>query len=269
MSPSTHFVKAISLAVFIPLLVLGNAMAHTERKADYEKLHKKASSSLVTIKCVLKIQGMGGNREFEREFTGVMIDPKGLVLCSGVRLGTSKMMRGFGTVTPTNIKILSGNDTEGEEAKLLTSDPDLDLSWVQIEKPRAKGYAYLNLSQSKTPKLGATLLTMKRLDKFFDRTAVISEGRLSGITKKPRKLFVPTSSLDVDPGMPVFSQDGTAIGIVVLQSPDPEDMDANSRQMSNSTAALILPSAEVMKATKRARITAESEGSEEEEEEEE
>lgn len=268
LSPA-RIIMTASTALFVSTLIVANGTVLADEMPNYQKLNKEASPALVTIKCVVKFQGMGGNRERERELTGIMIDSKGLVLCSSFQLGTSKLMKSFGTVTPTDIKILIGNDTEGVDAKLLTSDPDLDLSWIQIKEPSDKGYVFLNFSKSKELSLGTKLLAVKRLGKFFDRTTVISEGRLSGVTKKPRKLLVPSNGLDVEPGMPVFGADCATVGLVVVQSPDPEDMDANPRAAFEGMASLILPSGDVEKATKRAKATVESEDEESEEDEEE
>jgi len=246
-------VRAAALAV---AMLCSVPAARAAGALDYKKLIDQTAPALVTVKFVLKVQGAAGQREIEREFTGVMIGPKGLVLCSSVQLGTSKLMRRFrGTATPTDIKVLIGDDTEGVEAKLIASDSDLDLSWVQIKKPSDKGYAYVDFSKSQNVPIGAPLLTLSRMDKFFDRAVVINEGHLGGKTKKPRELLVPTDSLGVTPGMPVFAKDGVTVGVVVIQSPDPEDMAANPRMAGQSTAVLILPSAKVVKATKRAQET--------------
>ncbi len=235
----------------------------TQAATEYETLITKASPALVTIKCVLKMQGPGGTREVERDFTALMIDNKGTVLCASVQLGTSKLMRRYGTITPTDIKVLIGDDTEGVKAKLLASDSELDLSWVQIKEPDAKGYAHVDFAKATTAKSGDRLLTLTRMDKFFDRTPIVNEGRLSGKTKKPRDLLVPSSSLEVEPGMPIFAEGGLTVGVIVVQAPDEEDQAAGGRM---GTAALILPAAEVVKATKRAHETAASDDDEEEEE---
>jgi len=252
-----HLKTEVSAAALALAMLCSVPAARAAGAIDYKKLIDQTAPALVTVKFVLKVQGAAGQREIEREFTGVMIDPQGMVLCSSVQLGTSKLMRRFrGTATPTDIKVLVGDDTEGVEAKLIASDSDLDLSWVQIKKPSDKGYAFVDFSKSRNVSIGAPLLTISRMDKFFDRAVVINEGHLGGKTKKPRELLVPTDSLGVTPGMPIFAKDGSTVGVVVIQSPDPEDMAANPRMAGQSTAVLILPSAKVIKATKRAQATA-------------
>lgn len=252
--------KTLSCPAYVAIFILavgGTAqMARAGGQPDYQAFVDKTAPALVTVKFVLKVQGAGGQREIEREFTAVMVGAKGIVLCSSVQLGTSKLMRRFnGTATPTDIKILIGEDTEGVEAKLLASDSDLDLSWLQIKEPSEKGYAFVDFAKGGSVPVGGALLTISRMDKFFDRAPLLTQGRLGGKTHKPRELLLPSSGLEVTPGMPIFAEDGSTVGVVVIQSPDPEDMAANPRMAGQSTAALILPSAEVVKATKQAMET--------------
>lgn len=262
--------KTLSRSARVTLFILAIAgtgqVARAGGQSDYQAFVDKTAPALVTVKFVLKVQGAGGQREIEREFTAVMVSAEGMVLCSSVQLGTSKLMRRFsGTATPTDIKILIGDDTEGVDAKLLASDADLDLSWLQIKEPGEDGYVFVDFAKSRSVPVGGTLLTISRMDKFFDRAPLLNQGRLGGKTRKPRELLLPSSGLNVTPGMPIFAEDGSTVGIVVIQSPDPEDRAANPRMAGQSTAALILPSAEVVKATKQAMETAAEDEEEEDE----
>lgn len=257
------------VALFILAVGATGQVARAAGQSDYQAFVDKTAPALVTVKFVLKVQGAGGQREIEREFTAVMVNAEGMVLCSSVQLGTSKLMRRFsGTATPTDIKILIGDDTEGVDAKLLASDADLDLSWLLIKEPSEEGYTFVDFAKSRSVPVGGTLLTISRMDKFFDRAPLLNQGRLGGKTRKPRELLLPSSGLNVTPGMPIFAEDGSTVGIVVIQSPDPEDRAANPRMAGQSTAALILPSAEVVKATKQAMETAAEDEEEEDDEDE-
>ncbi len=262
-SRKANWLIALALAGTV---AMSNGVARADSKELYKRLTNDVAPALVTVKCVLKMQGPGGAQENEREFTALMIESDGLILCSSLQLGTSRLYRRMmGSITPTDIKVLIGDDTEGVAARLITSDQELDLSWIRIKEPDAKGYKSLDLKKTKKAEIGERLLSTHRMDKFFERTMVINEGNLGAITKKPRELLVPTASLEfgqTNIGMPVFSEDGSLVGVSVLQSPDPEDMDANSRGAAD---VLILPAAEVAKATEKAKTVTPAPEEEEEE----
>jgi hypothetical protein len=108
------------------------------------------------------------------------------------------------------------------------------------------------------------------MDKYFDRIAIISEGRIAGITRKPRELYVPTTGSVTDMGVPVFARTGEVVGIVVTQLPDAEENAADRMSMMSrmsgmgGMSTMILPVSEAAKATKRALETAKSDAGKEE-----
>lgn len=239
------------------LICFGISLSSPAARADevYEKFVAEKSSAMVTVKFLLKMEGQFGKRESENEITGLMISPDGLVLCANSMIAGS---RRFGTATPTDIKVMVGEDVEGTPGKLLARDTELDLAWVQVKEPPSKPYDYVDLEKTFEPKLGDRLISIRRMAKFFDRSPIMSEGRLSGRTKKPRDLLVP-AGFSIQPGQPVFGVDGGLVGIVVLQLPDDEEMESNpmafmsmSRDIANG---LILPAAQVQKATNRAKLS--------------
>jgi hypothetical protein len=251
---SRHGVFAV---VFIAVATATSGQAAADTEAQYDKLIKDKAAALVAVKFVLKRQGGFDDSEKEADITGIMIDPKGLVLCSNTALGGPSFFRRFGTATPTDIKVLIGEDTEGRDAKLLARDSELDLAWVQIKRPGDEAFAHIDLSKTTTPRLGRRLLALRRMGKYFDRAVVVSEGRVAGRTKKPRELVVPGGSLDLEPGLPVFTEDGAIVGIVVIQMPDRDEMESGPLSFLGAGrdifGGLILPAAEVLKATARAK----------------
>lgn len=242
------------LAALVVLAMDGLATAGEE--AEYAKLLSDASPALVTVKFVLKLEGQFGKREGEVEITGLMIDPSGMVLCANSKLGMPRM-RGIGSATPTNIKVLIGEDTEGMEAKVLARDTELDLAWVKIKEPGNRKFKSLDLQQSALVKPGDRLLTIRRMAKFFDRAPTISEGRMAGRTSKPRDLLIPGGGIDVEPGQAIFNPQGKFVGVVVLQLPDMEELESNPMAFmgmrSDLMNGLILPTSEIVKATARAK----------------
>ena len=252
--------RLICVKVLAALAVLSVApWAAAEPAADSVdcgKLVADVGSAYVTVKYVLKMEGQFGNRETEAEITGIMIDPSGIVLCGNTRLGSQRMMRQMGgSATPTDIKVLIGDDTEGLEARVMARDSELDLAWVQIKKPGDRKFVCLDLNKSAAPVVGQHIVALRKMAKYFDRALVLSEGRIGGKTRKPRDLLVPTGALALEPGLPIFTPAEQIVGIVVVQMPDEDEL-ANmtftgiGRDISNG---LILPVAEVVKATARAK----------------
>ena len=216
---------------------------------EYAKIVADSSPVLVSIKYVLKIDMNGQGQEREAEAVGVMIDGKGLVLCSGVDMGA---IPGGGrpglTVTPTKIKVLVGDDTEGVEAKLVSRDSELDLAWVQIEKPADKAYPHVDFSKSSAAAQGEKLVMITRLDKFFDRAVAVSDFRVGAVVKKPRALLVPADAIRAY-GRPVFSAAGQVVGFAVVAAPSQEEA---AEEGAFRGAIVVLPGLEVAAATERA-----------------
>lgn len=244
--------------------------------ADYQKIVQEKSPAFVTVKFILQVKmgGMGDN-ESEMEITGVMIDPKGLVLTSNTQLGgIGGMMRQFGreiSTTPTTIKVLLGEDTEGLEAKLIARDSELDLAWVQIKNPGEKKFASIDLAGSAPAKVGQTIFSIRRAGKFLDRIPVLVESRVAGIAKKPRQLYVPTLPLSSVLGLPVFTADGKVLGVAIMQMPSEDEEDQNPAAMFSRMSSMqemmygfVLPAKDVIEATQRAKQTAATQPIEEE-----
>jgi len=225
--------------------------ARAAEPVNYTKFVADKADALVVLKFVLK----AGEQEIDAECAAVMIDPTGLAICSSVGVGGA---RG----TPTDLKVMVGDDDNGVEGKLLARDSELDLAWVQVKSPPTKPYVFVDLSKAAVPAMGDTLVSLRRMVKYFDRAPAISVGQLVGKTHKPRDLLVPGGGMALDPGAPVFTSDGSTVGFVVLQFPDPEDMRGSPRQAfgrERDFGSMILPAADVIKATERAKKAKEGE----------
>lgn len=262
--------KSASFPLFVVFAAaLGSSPLHADDDADYAKFIEAHADAYVTVKFVLKMKMGGafggGDSESEQEITGVMIDAKGLVLCGSSQLGggmMSRLSRYFGDsqATPTDLKVLIGDDTEGVEAELIARDSELELAWVQIRKPAEKPYAAIDLSKSARPKLGQRIVSLSRLGKYYGRAAVVQSGRIAGVCRKPRELYVPEGGASV--GLPVFAASGALIGVAVTQMPEASDSDDPMSMLSSlsdlqgMSSGFVLPAEEVLKATARARESA-------------
>jgi len=258
----------------ITTLILGLATTATAQADDneaYAQLLKDRGPTIVTIKLMIKISGGpagADGQETEQETTGVMIDPHGLVLASSTELGgvppaIRQMMAQMGgsmTITPKDIKIFVGDDTEGVEATLLARDSELDLAWLQIKEPGDKTFAAIDLLEFTRPTIGQRLIAVTRMGKFFDRVQVIDETRVAGRTSKPRELYVPSVPIGQNFCTPVYTTRGELVGVTVLQIPDIEGSPNNPLAAASQLGSMdtvmggfILPADAAAKATERAR----------------
>ena len=276
-------ITKLTLSVIAATICLLPVVVQAESKT-YKSLIERRASVLVTVKFVLKtsmggMMGGMGDQESESEVTGVMIDPSGLVLCSDTQLGgfmrmLAKMMPMMGgniNATPTDIKVLVGDDVEGREAELIARDSELDLAWIRIKDPGDAKFDYLDLTKTAAVDIGQRVMAIRRMGKYFGREPTVIEGRIVGITKKPRDLFVPSIEFATIQGLPVYTESGKLIGLTITQAPDADDsgggfnpmaMLGQMSSMQEMMAALILPAASVAKATKRALASAEEEDEE-------
>lgn len=266
-------------AIVALLAATASPSAQAAESDEYQKFLNKKSPAVVRVKFVLKVKMGGmmagmGDQESENEINGVMIDPKGLVLCSNSQLGgfvsmISRMMGPAGagiSATPTDFKILLGDDVEGREAELLARDTELDLAWVKIKEPGDKPFEHVDFSKGAKPEIGERVVAVRRMGKYFARSAVVIEGHIGGVTAKPRDLYVPSGEIAMAFGLPIYLRDGKVIGVTILQMPEEEDVEPDPMamfgrlsNMQEMMSGVILPAADVAKATRRARASADTE----------
>lgn len=280
----TGVLAPLALLVPLALLAVGGgllpaaAAAREQPQPDYGLYRPivARAAPMVTVKFVvrIKIEGAGTDRELDGEIDCLMVDPSGLVLCSNTELGgyislMGRMMAsGRGNLNlsgaPSDIKVLVGDDTEGRDGRLMTRDTDRDLAWVQIDAVADdERFVHLDLASSAALAIGDRFFALRLMDKFFSRLPVVAEGTVGAITAQPRRLYVPAEPLGVGFGQPVFTADGTLVGITVMQTPsldEAQNLFANplaflssSTKVSDMVGGLVLPAAEVLKATRVAQ----------------
>ncbi|MGD9690692.1 MAG: trypsin-like peptidase domain-containing protein [Phycisphaerales bacterium] len=229
---------------------------------EFARLADEKGPAIVTLKFVLKIEFNGNAQEREEEVTGVLIDAKGLVLCTNQSMGgfPPAMAKRMGNVSivPTKIKVLVGDDTEGVDGKLIARDSDLDLAWVQVETPPAKPYTFIDFASSSTAGLGDELMILDRLTKVFDRALMVSDMRVGAVVKRPRPMIHAAGILNRY-GVPVFNADRKAVGFAAFYTPAEED---ETEGEESRPSLIVVPASEVTAATERARRTAEAGGAE-------
>ena len=243
---------------------------------------------LVSVKFVLKVKmaGGGADREIEGETTCLVIDAEGLVLCSNTELGgyvslmSQLMGRGAGfevSAMPREIEVVPADGSEGLDARLVARDSERDLAWVQVEdgvdRPAAgtpegrQAMPAVDLDHRAELAAGDRFYRLRRMDQFFGSVPVVSEGVVAAVIDKPRKLLVPSEPASGGFGLPVFNADGRLVGVTVIQMPAAEDRIegmlssglsflGSAAKLQDMVGGLILPAADVAKATRLAREVA-------------
>lgn len=251
-----------SLAAGVALTTLGFAPAaapasialRDDDHAPYQKILDAVGPALVTVKFVMKTPDDQGAGDSEEEINGILIDPKGLVLVSHWSIGGAyaRFAPGGAAPKPQDVRVLIGDDTEGKKARVVSHDSELDLAWIKLEEEPAQPLKHLSLDSPPEAAVGERVFLLSRMDKFFGRSPLINEGRIRGVATQPRHLYAPTSTMLAGPGdlgMVVFNADAKPVGVMVVQIPDQESMQATQNM---GGGPMILPIADVAKATKRA-----------------
>ena len=265
-----------SIVAAMPLAARGD-----DNRAVQKMLVEK-SKSVVTIRSTLRPDAAPGYRgegpafnnrgegpAFNNEIAGLIVDPKGIVLCSNTELdGYVKLMNLMaGSMTETggceqsmqvsNVKVLVGDDEVGLAAEILARDTELDLAWLRIKDTEGKSLQFVELAKGETPIVGQRTLMMSRMAKRFGRVPVITEGRVGGQTTRPRQLYLPSVRTSVI-GAPVYTESGVILGVTVLQLPESLDFRQSPLSMmmrqgnmwGEVMSGLILPASVVAEATK-------------------
>jgi S1-C subfamily serine protease len=245
-----HLVLCVPLLAQLPA---APASAQTTPKVDASALVGKAAAPLVTVKFVLAMD----SEESEGEATGTMVSGDGVVLLANDALGGFASMMGA-SITPKNIKVLVGDDTQGVDAKLVARDTELNLAWLRIDTPPATPYAFVDFAASTDAAIGEDLFVVRKMNKYFGRTPQVVQTTVSALTTKPRKLLIPsTSNMSNDRGIPVYNAAGKVVGLTTILLPEREEMQMRDESlMRDLMVGMILPAKDIADATKNAMETA-------------
>ena len=215
---------SLLIAAAVGLASTGVAMAQmteAEYVETYETVKEAVLPALVRVKVVISMESPWGGdpEEQEMEVSGMLISADGQVLLTNSMMGGLYGMMGGIQVTPRDIKVLIGDDTEGLPATLVARDSDRDLCWIKLDDEPSEPLPFLDLEEGAVrPKVGQMIYQVKRLGEFFDRAPVVNEGRITAELKKPRELYY-LSVQAVEVGTPVVDAQGHFAGMVVTQLP--------------------------------------------------
>jgi S1-C subfamily serine protease len=247
----------VLLACLASSAMLAAPAVASDKQADAIKmLSTEKAPALVTVKFILKGEDEQGG-DSEEEATGAMIDGSGLVLISSFSLGNNPFasMMGRSSPTPTEIKVLVGDDTQGVDAKLIARDSELHLSWIRIDKAPDKPYTAIDMGANAAVGVGDEVFGVDRMSKFFDRAVTVTPFRISGKTTKPREAML-NATMQGGMGLPVYNIDGKVVGVNTMILPNKDEMEGMAgggmAGMRNMMAGAIVPAKDIVEATKTA-----------------
>ena len=282
--------KMIQVACLISCLIFGSAAVFgssatgaevetspsmTESaESPFASLPTTYGEALVPVRFLLSVNMPGLNQEMDRDIHCLMIDPQGLLLCSGAQMGGfySVMARLLGRdghpiasrTRDLKVEITVGDgETEAFAARVIARDSDRDLAWVQLtDVPEERRFVSLDLTEQAVPAVGETVYLLRRLGNYFQSPAVVSDLRIAAFLERPRPLYLASRPLG-HLGMPVFDEQARLVGFTVTQVPrqgegdagSPRGLPGQSSPTDDMVGSLILPASALVKATALARET--------------
>ena len=216
-SPATRALCAFA-ALFVVLLSRP-AGAGGASDDPYAKQLQAKVATVVAVKAVLKASGGGGDREFNVETIGVVVDPSGVVMMQNWFGG----QRGSGKVTPVSIRILFDGDEKEYDAILGAMDSKLGLAFVKVKDLAGKKIASVDFSDGAETSLGDEVFGVYRMEEGFDYAPYYFTGKLVGQVTKPRTMWFCTAASAQYVGHPMYTPEGKVAGVVIRQSGNSEE----------------------------------------------
>lgn len=260
-------------ALFLAQVFATTALGQTPLSPG--ELLARHAPAVVTAQFVIKVSAtgslgalLGGGEEFAAEAHCLMIAPRGLAVCSKSALDglVGLMQRSLGpmvrgaqlTVEVVELEILSGSG-ERVAARLLATDAQLDLAWIEALPFPGRTFEFVDLGHGVELAVGDPMVIVQRLEEHFGRAVHCHAGSIGGVTSSPRRLYIPTATLELALGFPAFAVDGRLAGLTVLQLPPLTEATGGgtlglmrqSTELRSVARTVVLPTSAVAGATAR------------------
>ncbi|MEM7166950.1 MAG: serine protease [Planctomycetota bacterium] len=217
-------------------VALSSPAAADETGAQLAQLLDKTAGSIVTVKVVVKteIAMMGQSEESRLDLKGVVVDASGLVMISNADISADRMasmlggMGGGGgmdpgiKITPSDFKVVFGNEEKEYEGFLVAKDTELDLAFVAVKDLGDRKLTGISFETDAKPQVGQQVVGISRTPKGFDYAPYFATGRVSGKIKKPRKAWMVDGNISTY-GLPVFTMEGKVLGVLITLTPPTTD----------------------------------------------
>ena len=227
-----------TLASLILAISTATGSVGTNASADdsYQSLIDTRSESIVTVKFVMNVSMGGGggmDREIPIEIGGLLVSEDGLIMIPGGPMDLANQMRrqmrgrrggrggggGGGMAdmeieaTPSDIRVVMGEDFDEYDAVLAAKDSTLQLAFVMLEDASELELTPLELAPTTDPRIGEELLTLARLGEEYDYAPYFAKVQVTGRVDQPRRMWCIGTQM-FSPGLPVFSSAGVFVGIM-------------------------------------------------------
>ena len=215
--------------LLIPAVLAGSTLVAAEGSGrEHARLLERLAPSIVSVKVVLKTEFNMGESTQDQESTlearGAIVGENGLIMLWNSQLSASRLMEAVSQMnegsgfqlkmTPTDFRVTLPGETIEHAAFLAAADSDLDLAFLQLEKPPAKKLPAISFAGGRALDIGDPVFGVARLSPGFDRAPFLATARIAGRLEKPRRAWILDASADLL-GLPVFDLQGNAVGVVV------------------------------------------------------
>lgn len=205
-------VPAIVKSAAIGLTLLAApAFADGIPKEIYQKIDSDFIPALCKITYAVEITNNNTGETSRRASyaLGILVSEDGLVLAHGHILLENRK--------PMSIKVTvgSGEDEEEYSATYLEKPDDINVAFLQIETEEDIKFPYLEFDTKSTLALGDPFLNIGLLNANFDYAKTIQLHRVGAVLTDPRLTYTVDDSIGFGfMGGPVFSENGTPIGVI-------------------------------------------------------
>jgi len=276
----TYKLKSLTILIAgLTLALAPIAVRADDTPAQVQSLMDKQSSSIVTVDIVIKTQvkmaGQAQDSESRMEMQGTVVSPDGLILLSDAPFDTKSMMDMMGMsaagldlgikITPTDFKVVVGNEDKQYTAFLAGTDPDLGLAFIKLEDLGDRALQPVDFTSTATPDIGEKVYSLTRLGKGYDYAPVLDAGWVFGQITKPQTAWVVSGAGSI--GLPVYTVDGVPLGLVATVPSGVKDTSSSGSAMgmgmfmrmfggggtSGDTSTFLIPSSVITTVITRAK----------------
>jgi len=220
--------RLAAILSMVSVFLLPGAAAQAQTPNHGQALINKVAPSIVTVRVVIKIQVKAGGQSRSQESKvateGVVVTPDGLIMMSNAPISSNvlRQMLGGGdddsnnvSISPTDFKVTVGNEEKEYSGFLAATDAKLGLAFIKIEDLAGRKLPTIDFSKCPAVNIGDQVAAVTRLGKGYDYSPIYSEGPVKGSITKPRPAFLLSTTI-ISVGLPVFTTDGQALGMMVF-----------------------------------------------------